>query len=107
MANKIGKALGFSMDSGESPREKKMGMSEGDIPSVDAYPAEGDSDSEMGEDSAPDSGSMKADEPKGPQGPEEIAMKMFSRAKSPSEQAAALKAFGEACGWGGGQGDLY
>lgn len=106
MASKIGKALGFSMDSGESPREKKMGMNEGDLPSVDTHPGDMDSDSEMGDDSAPDSGSM-TDEPKGPQGPEEIAMKMFSRAKSPSEQAAALKAFGEACGWGGGQGDLY
>jgi len=102
MASKIGKALGFSMDSGdETPREKKLGMSEGDIPFGDTSPDEMDSDSDKGEDASPDSGSMTLEKDKGPMGPEEIAMKMFSRAKSPSEQVAALKAFGEACGWGG------
>lgn len=80
------------------------------LPKIDDSPAMMDSDDDAGEDphdgpsseeGSPDSES--AMETKGPRGPEEIAMKMFSRAKSPSEQAAALKAFGEACGWGGSE----
>ncbi len=33
---------------------------------------------------------------------EEMAMKMFDRAATPAAKVEALKAFGEACGWGGG-----
>ena len=97
MASKIGKALGFSMDSGESPMEKKKGMSEGDIPSIDAVPEEMDSD-----DAAPDSGSMTVKEPSAESSPEVMAMRLFDRATSPQAKVDALKAFGEACGWGGG-----
>lgn len=126
--SKIGKALGFSMDFGdgtnpgqEDNKRQLEGFSEGEmartagsalgkessgrkLPKVDDSPAEMDSDNDNGEDphdgpssdSSPDSGSTKGDG-----SPEHIAMKMFSRAKSPHEQASALKAFGEAMGWGG------
>ena len=78
------------------------------LPKIDDSPAMMDSDDDAGEDPhdgpssdpSPDSGSMGSED-KGPVAPEHIAMKMFSRAKSPHEQASALKAFGEAMGWGG------
>lgn len=126
--SKIGKALGFSMDFGEGTnpgteegKRQLEGFSEGEmartagsalgkessgrkLPKIDDSPDEMDSDNDNGEDphdgpssdSSPDSGSTKGDG-----SPEHIAMKMFSRAKSPHEQASALKAFGEAMGWGG------
>lgn len=118
MAGKVGRALGFTSDfaEGSNPgraddKRAKQGLNESDVSRIvegkGPDPVGGDDDSMGPESGSPDSGSMTADEPKGPMGPEEIAMKMFSRAKSPAEQAAALRAFGEACGWGGGQGDLY
>jgi hypothetical protein len=106
MASKIGKALGYSMDLGETPREKKLGINDGNLPKVDAYPAEMDSDSDAGEDAnGPDSSmedgpeSMK-DEPKADA--EVMAMRLFEKAKSPEAKVDALKAFLEACGAIGG-----
>jgi hypothetical protein len=95
MASKIGKALGYSMDSGESPREKSLGMNDGDIPSVDKAPAEMDSDSDMGEDSEP----MEKDAGRTA---ELLAMKQFQSAASPEDAVSAMKNFLEACGMAGG-----
>lgn len=99
MAGKIGKALGFSMDLGETPREKKLGMDSGDIPSIDAEPAVDDSDSDMGEDS--ESG-IRHEATKGPASAEEMAMSMFEKASTPAGKVAAMKGFLEACGLTGG-----
>ena len=98
MAGKIGKALGFSMDLGETPKEKSLGINEGDLPRVDTSADEGDSDDDMGEDSVSDP-KVKPDA----MGPEVLAMRMFDRAKTPEAKVEALKAFGEACGWSSGE----
>lgn len=86
----IGRALGFSMDAGEAPREKRMGMSEGDIGSI-----AGDTEDDTGPESkSPDSeGSEK---PKATA--ETLAMKQFERASTTEAKVAAMKDFLEACG---------
>jgi hypothetical protein len=89
MAGKVGKALGFSMDLGETPREKELGVGTEDVEAV----VDGAEDPlaeglEMAEEEAPVAASAEV-----------MAMKMFERAKTPEAKVDALKAFGEACGW--------
>jgi len=100
MAGKIGKALGFSMDLGETPREKKHSKDEGDVDISDEFDLSGPED----ELDAPESDNMAGDEgePKTSDSTAEtLAMRMFSKATTDAGKVAALKAFGEACGWGG------
>lgn len=88
MASKIGKALGFTMDMGETPREKHLGMGEADIP--DTSP---DSSPDM---SGPESESME--KPKGKTSAETLAMKLFDKASDPESKVEAFKSLLEACG---------
>lgn len=95
MAGKIGKALGFSMDLGETPREKPS-TDESDADVSDEFDLSGPED----ELDAPES--MGDGEPKTSDSTAEtLAMRMFSKATTDEGKVAALKAFGEACGWGG------
>lgn len=95
MAGKIGKALGFSMDLGETPREKKHSAHESDVDVGDEFDLSG-SDDEL------DPESELTEEPKTSDSTAEtLAMRMFSKATTDAGKVAALKAFGEACGWGG------
>ncbi len=77
MASKLGKALGFGM--GEELEEAPPSIPE-DVDALD----------------------MKA-EKKPAASAEVMAMRMFEKASSPEAKVAALKAFGEACGWSSGE----
>ena len=97
MAGKIGKALGFSMDLGETPREKPS-TDESDADVSDEFDLSGPED----ELDAPEGDDMAEGEPKTSDSTAEtLAMRMFSKATTDAGKVAALKAFGEACGWGG------
>ncbi len=80
--SKLGKALGFSMD-----------MGSGEAGAMD----EGDASDELESEPA---ASVK-EKPGG--SAEVLAMKQFKRATTPEAMAAALKDFGEACGWTTGE----
>ncbi len=75
--SKLGDALGFG---GGGAAEESLPPIPEDIEALDAKaePAESGGDAEV------------------------LAMQMFERAKTPEAKVDALKAFGEACGWGGG-----
>ena len=103
MAGKIGKALGFSMDLGETPREKKHSKNESDADISDEFDLSGPEDELDAPESMGDNVALgDEDEPKTSDSTAEtLAMRMFSKATTDAGKVAALKAFGEACGWGG------
>lgn len=86
--SKLGDALGFA-----SPK----GLKGAETPAMD----EGD-----GSDTDSLTPASEKTEPKG--GTAEIlAMRQFDRATTPEAKVQALKDFGEACGWGGGDSGAY
>lgn len=103
MASKLGKALGFSMDLGETPKEKKLGMNSSDIDSTTGgsgkTPAEDQiPQSENGEEVMDDEGSEKS----GDASAETLAMKMFEKASTTEAKVSAFRSLLEACGVTGG-----
>ncbi len=78
--SKLGDALGYSMDAGDGA---SGAMDEGDASDMLEPPA------------------SAKEKPGG--SAEVLAMKQFKRATTPEAMAAALKDFGEACGWTTGE----